>query len=199
MNIMFLSYVYSFFLPKKSQIHPPCQKANIRLSNLKCKENPRLAAYALRTYQICRRIPSNNSRVSPNVSDSLKSKANISYIEIGCDNGEKYEFKNRIEIQSHKIHFDGCPTKPVNIEYITVFGEIHGEYKLYDRSGKLMQCAYYKNGLLHGDTIDYNVNILQNNGNMKIVPKYIRSYENGVEVSVKTISYGQGGTRIFDE
>lgn len=111
------------------------------------------------------------------------SKKTQRHIEIGADNGDIYEYEEAIK--SHKIHFDGDTTLPVNIEYVTVFGEKHGEYKLYDRAGKLMSFAQYNHGKLHGDTIDYNVYMRQHDGSMKIVPKYIRTYENGVEVSQK--------------
>jgi hypothetical protein len=110
--------------------------------------------------------------------------------EIGADNGDIYEDKDAIK--SHKIHFDGDSTLPVNIEYVTVFGEKHGEYKLYDRSGKLMSFAQYNHGKLHGDTVHYNVYMRQHDGSMKIVPKYICTYENGLEVSQKEVFHKEG-------
>ncbi len=103
-------------------------------------------------------------------------------VEEGCDNGHEYE---EDKIKSHIIYFENTTQK--NVEYVTVFGKLHGEYNLYDRSGNLMSYSLYKNGLLHGDCIEYDG-----------VSKYIRTYENGKEVSQKKISYTDTGGRIFD-
>ncbi len=101
-------------------------------------------------------------------------------------------------IQSHTIYFDNDPTKGINIQYCTVFGELEKEYRMYDRTGKLISSRTYKKGKLHGDSIEYNVYIQQSDGKLKQFLKYIRSYENGVEVLNKTLSKTDAGGRIFD-
>ena len=101
-------------------------------------------------------------------------------------------------IQSHTIYFDNDPTKHINIQYCTVFGELEHEYNMYDRTGQLMSSASYKKGKLHGDRIEYNVYVQQSDGSLKRFHKYIRSYENGREVLQKTVDRAAGGGRIFD-
>ena len=86
-----------------------------------------------------------------------------------------------VALKTHKIHFGGDPTRPVNIEYNTMFGVIHGEYKLYDRASTLMSCVTYTHGQLHGNSIEYNVYMREYDGSMKHIPKYVRSFVNGVE------------------
>jgi hypothetical protein len=120
------------------------------------------------------------------------------FFEYECDMFDRNMFDDNA-IQSHTIYFDNDPTKGINIQYCTVFGELEKEYKMYDRTGKLISSRTYRKGKLHGDSIEYNVYIQQSDGKLKQFLKYIRSYENGVEVLNKTLHKTDADGRIFDE
>lgn len=93
---------------------------------------------------------------------------------------DKKECNNETIYLEHIINFPN--TKKPNIKYIVKDGLLEDKHYLYDKYGKTLSISNYSKGILHGDTIDYNVFIMKN-GEIKQIKRYIRNYINGIEVS----------------
>ena len=75
-------------------------------------------------------------------------------------------------IKEHKYYFYHTPDK-LNLHYFTLSGKLHGEHKIYDKYGNLIHYSKYINGLLQGNSIEYNIFIIGDEEKMTRINKYI--------------------------